>query len=571
MATPVRTVWLGPDSLVTALGDKAATLEAIEGRRTGLAFDPRRQLIVGALPPECLPIGLPDGYTRLEALAIRAVEPTLAAAGLRLDDDRVQLLLSTTKGNVDRLAGCGDTVPDEAFLGHTARQIARYFQAARPPIVISNACISGLSALIVGQRLLHAGECDHAIVVGIDLLSEFITEGFRSFQSLSDRPCRPYDADRDGLTLGEACGALLLTTDRQRALEPAVALPGGAVTNDANHISGPSRTGDGLYHAIRLALEQADTEPRQVGTVNTHGTATLYNDEMESKALRWARLDHTPANSLKGYFGHTLGASGIVESILCAEELRRRIVYGTQGFSTLGVPCAIEVSPDHRPLEHPCCVKTASGFGGCNAAIVLAAEADGAARPVVTARPEPSIRTSAAYRLPRGDRDFGAFIRDEFRALDAPNLKFYKMSDLAKALYVAAERLLSQTRPLGERYAPTEIALVLSNRSSSLDTDLRHQRTLDRHEPPSPAHFVYTLPNVAAGEICIRHRIQGDNTFFIEEHGSDQSESYARLLLRNGHARAAICGRCELLGDTWEVDLKLLETADEPRHTDTHA
>lgn len=570
MATPVRTVWLGPDSLVTALGDKAATLEAIEARRTGLAFDPRQQLVVGALPPECLPSGLPAGYTRLEALAIRAVEPILAAAGLRLDDDRVQLLLSTTKGNVDRLAGCGDTVPDEAFPGHTARQIARYFQAARPPIVISNACISGLSALIVGQRMLHAGECDHVIAVGIDLLSEFITEGFRSFQSLSDRPCRPYDADRDGLTLGEACGALLLTTERQRAPEPAVALLGGAVTNDANHISGPSRTGDGLYHAIRLALEQAGVTPPQVGTVNTHGTATLYNDEMESKALRWARLDHTPVNSLKGYFGHTLGASGIVESIICAEELRRRIVYGTQGFSTLGVPCAIDIASDHRPLERPCCVKTASGFGGCNAAIVLAAEPhpETANSP---GTPTAAIRESALYRLPAGEREFASFIRDEFRALEAPNLKFYKMSDLAKALYVATERLLRQAPPLAGRYDPTEIALVLSNRSSSLDTDLLHQRTLDRHEPPSPAHFVYTLPNVAAGEICIRHRIQGDNTFFIEEHGYRQSESYARLLLRNGHARAVICGRSELLGGTWEIELKLLETADNPRPTDTHA
>ena len=561
MAEPVRHIWLGADALVTALGDRASTLAAIEAGRTGLAASEALRMVVGAIPDDT-PLAEPlAGYTRMEALMIRTVGEVVAQSGVRLDDGRVQLVVSTTKGNVDLLKGCGVTPPGEAFIFSSVRRAAEYFGAARRPIAISNACISGLSAIIVGQRLLLAGECDAVVVVGCDLLSEFVAEGFRSFKSVSERPCRPYDAERDGLTLGEACGALLLTADRGLAQESAIELLGGAVTNDANHISGPSRTGDGLYYAIRAAMEQACVGPEAVGLVNAHGTATLYNDEMESKALVWAGLDGVPMNGLKGCLGHTLGASGVVETIVCAEELRRGIVYGTKGYESSGVPFALNLSPRNRPLEQRCCVKTASGFGGCNAAIVLAGEGCGISAfvPADACR----IVERAAYRLPQSPRPFGEFIREEFRALDAPNMKFYKMSDLSKALYVAVERLLREA-PLDERIAPTEVALVLSNRASSLDTDLEHQRILDEGtEPASPAVFVYTLPNVAAGEACIRHGIQGDNTFFIDDEDDGLAERYARLSLGQGRARAAICGRCELLGGEWEVALKLLETESE--------
>ena len=557
MAEAIRHIWLGADALATALGDRAATLTAIEAGRTGLAASEALRMVCGAIPSDTSLAEPLAGYTRMEALMIRTIGEVVAQSGVRLDDARVQLIVSTTKGNIDRLKGCGAEPPEEAFIYACARRVAEYFGAARRPIAVSNACISGLSALIVGQRLLLAGECDAVVIAGCDLLSEFIAEGFRSFKSVSERPCRPYDAERDGLSLGEACGALLLTADREQAQEPAIELLGGAVTNDANHISGPSRTGDGLYYAIREAMEQAGIGPEAVGLVNAHGTATLYNDEMESKALVWAGLDGVPMNGLKGYFGHTLGASGVVETIVCAEQLRRGIVYGTKGYESSGVPFALNLSPQQRPLEQPCCVKTASGFGGCNAAVVLAGEGCGTSAfvPADICR----IVERAAYRLPQSSRPFAEFIREEFRALEAPDMKFYKMSDLSKALYMAVERLLRKA-PLDGRFAPTEVALVLSNRAASLDTDLEHQRILDEGaEPASPAVFVYTLPNVAAGEACIRHRIQGDNTFFIDDGDDASAERYARLLLEQGHARAVICGRCELLGGEWDVALELLE------------
>ena len=138
-------------------------------------------------------------------------------------------------------------------------------------------------------------------------------------------------------------------------------------------------------------------------------------------------------------------------------------------------------------------------------------------------------------------------------------MKFYKMSDMCKALYVAVDRLLANSG--FEEIEQNRRAIVLANRSASLDADIAHQQILNQHLPEgaSPAAFVYTLANVAAGEICIRHKIQGDNTFFIENEDSGVAERYARSLIANNKADAVICGWCEYLKGNWNVNIKLLK------------
>ncbi len=559
MAEPITHIYLGAASLLTALGDTDATLRAMRGYQSGLRKSPKLGMIAGLIDPaEPMAQSIAD-FTRFEALVIRQVESVCARSGITLADPSVRMILSTTKGNVDSLEQMDGAIPPEAYLGESAERIASHFAAAHRPIVISNACISGVTAFVVGRHLLLGSDCRHVVVVGCDLLSTFITAGFASFKSISDAPCRPYDASRNGLSLGEACGAVVLTTDRKRAIDPIILLEGAAVSNDANHISGPSRTGDGLYYAIERALTQAGITAEQVGMVNTHGTATRYNDEMESKAVAWAHLSATPLNSVKGYLGHTLGASGVIETLLCAEELRSGDLFATLGYNQTDVPCLVNISTLHRKIEIRRCVKSASGFGGCNAALVLAAES-------CNDHPLPYTKQGeatqvATYTLPHSDLPFADFIRQEFRALEQPNMKFYKMSDLCKAAYVAAERLLANY-PAWVEISPTRRAIVLSNRSSSLEADLAHQEVLNTHAPEgaSPALFVYTLPNVAAGEICIRHKIQGDNTFFIESSKSNWVESYAQRLIASGEADAVICGQCEKAGEDWQVALKLFVT-----------
>ena len=543
-------IYLGASSLRTALGDKYETLAAMRRGECGLKYEEAFGMYAGRSE-----VKIVEGYSCFESMIIEQLDNILTDSAVSLHSEDVQLVLSTTKGNIDLLAEDCENIAEATYIYTSAEAIARRYNAARRPIVISNACISGVSAFVVARELLQSSKAKHVIVAGGDALSEFITAGFASFKSISSQPCRPYDAERDGLTLGEAAGAVLLTTDEALADEAKIRLAGGAISNDANHISGPSRTGDGLYYAIANAMREAGVTKEDVGFVNTHGTATRYNDEMESKAVAWAELTDKPLNSLKGYIGHTLGASGVVEAIISAEELKAGYIFGTKGFTSSDTPHTLTLSNREQAISGRCCVKSASGFGGCNAAIVLDMEP----RTRVIPERTRSARVVAEYALPQSELTFAEFIRGEFKSFGESNMKFYKMSDMSKALYVAVERLLAMENM--REVEPTRRAIVLTNRTASMDADVIHQRILNQHlaEGASPAAFVYTLANVAAGEMCIRHKIQGDNTFFIDNEDRGVEEDYARALIERGDADVVIAGWCDYLNENWKVNIKLLK------------
>lgn len=550
MAEPVN-IYFGTTSLLTALGDKAATLDAMDKGLCGLKYVEQFGMNAGVISN----IKAIDGATRFETLVVSQLDVILSKSGIQLSNSDTQLVLSTTKGDIELLSKASDIIPVQCYLYNTAMRIANRFNCANNPIVISNACISGVSAFVVARNILIRKGLRYVFIVGCDELSEFITSGFASFKSISKKTCRPYDATRDGITLGEACGAVILTTDVNYATQPLVRLSGGAVTNDANHISGPSRTGDGLYNAIEAAMKEATVSSSQIGFVNTHGTATLYNDEMESKAIASSGLSKTPMNGLKGYIGHTLGASGVIETIICTEELRRGKIFGTLGYNKQGTSVKISVSHESQQIQTLRCVKTASGFGGCNAAIVLDAEESTQA---IEKRTKRNAVVVNEYLLPQSKLPFREFIRTEYKNLGESNMKFFKMSDLCKCIYIATENLLRSFDLT--KYEPTRRAIILANSVSSLEADIEHQNIVRQHlsEGPSPSIFVYTLPNVAAGEVCIKHKFQGDNTFFIENIDSGLAEEYARHLITDDKADIAICGWCDKLGESWNVNLKLL-------------
>lgn len=542
-------IYIGATSIRTALGNKAATFTAMNQGVSGLKMSSKYGMYAGEIDIETA-----EGLSRFESLVVNELDEILKQTDIQLNNPDTLLILATTKGSIELLAD-GKQL-ERVLLGSSAELLEKKYNCANKPIVISNACISGLSALITARDLLLSQKYRNAIIVGCDVLSEFITTGFTSFKSISSKPCRPYDAARDGLTLGEACGIITLTTNKRFASKPFVKLCGGAITNDANHISGPSRTGDGLFYAIKQAMNQANTMIEDIGFVSTHGTATAYNDEMESKAIALAELTKKPLNSLKGYIGHTLGASGVVETVICIEELRQNQIVGTKGFATTGTPVVLCVDSKSQTYQQPCCIKTASGFGGCNAAIVLKMNDNEFSAKQKTRRKK---RTVAEYCLPKSELTFAVFIRQEFKKLGKTDMKFYKMSDLCKALYISVERLLAQ-EDLCE-IAPQKRAIVLSNRSSSLDSDMEHQKIVNQHlaEGASPAVFVYTLPNVAAGEMCIKHKIMGNNTFYVENSESGFARLYAEQLIETDQADAVIYGWCEYLQGQYKVDIKLIK------------
>lgn len=311
------------------------------------------------------------GYTRFEKLLAASVQSALQQTAITLADARTGFIISTTKGNIELLEQQPEgTVPpvEQMQLYTTAKKIAAHFNAANEPLVISSACISGLVAILTGKRLIRSGRYDHVVVTGGDVLTRFVLSGFQSFQAVSAVPCKLFDANRTGVTLGEGAATVILSKEKGNAV---FSLGAGAISNDANHISGPSRTGEELAAAIQLALKGSGLTAADIGFVSAHGTATLYNDEMEAKALHHAGLANVPVNSLKGNYGHTLGAAGLVEAIISMHAMKAGVVLPTKGFEVPGVSMPVNVHNTLLQKTSRHFLKTVSGFGGCNAAMVF--------------------------------------------------------------------------------------------------------------------------------------------------------------------------------------------------------
>lgn len=298
------------------------------------------------------------GRTFFDTLIIEVARRAVEASGIDPASPRTAFILSSIKGNIEHIG------TQDVTLAASARRLVEAFGNPNPPAVVSNACISGLAALLQGRRMLLGGGFDQVVVVGAEVQSRFIVTGFQSLKALSETPCKPFDAHRDGLNLGEAAAAVVLGFG-----EEGWELVDGAVRNDANHISGPSRTGEGSYKALRYVLRH--TAPEELAFVNVHGTSTLYNDEMESIAIDRAGLIDVPVNALKGYFGHTMGAAGILESILSMRAVDAGVVLPTRGFSELGVSRPVKILAEAGKTSRRAFVKLLSGFGGVNGALLF--------------------------------------------------------------------------------------------------------------------------------------------------------------------------------------------------------
>lgn len=312
--------------------------------------------------------GSKEIYSPFEQMCIYAIQEALGKAEVNPEQEDCIFILSTTKGNIEWL---GAQSEERISLFHSAQLIAAFFNMKQKPVVVSNACISGSLALITASRMLEAGKYKHAIVVGCDRLSSFVFSGFQSFHALADGLCKPFDKDRTGINLGEAAGCMILSVDKQAGMEePLAILAGGGISNDANHLSGPSRTGAELSQAIDQAIMLAGINPANIGMISAHGTATSFNDEMEAKALNLSGVSTVPLHSLKSYVGHTLGAAGIIESIIACIAMQQGVLPASLGYEQSGVSERVHVQqqPEQRATDY--LLKTASGFGGCNAALV---------------------------------------------------------------------------------------------------------------------------------------------------------------------------------------------------------
>ena len=311
-----------------------------------------------------------EKHTRLEKMLIVSLADTLNKSNIELTD-RVGLIVSTTKGNIDVLEKNSEFSKDRAYLPQLGNKIKDFFAFKNDAIILSNACVSGVLAVAVAKRFIRQGTYDHVFIAAGDLVGRFILSGFQAFQALSEEPCRPYCKTRSGINIGEVGVSALVTKNQDNLADESVAILGEASCNDANHISGPSRTGEGLFRSVASALKQSDLTAKEIDYISAHGTATAYNDEMEAIAFNRAGLKAVPLNSLKGYFGHTLGASGLLETIIGMHSLHQNTLFASKGFQELGVSEPLNIIEKTTSRKIDTFLKTASGFGGCNTAAIF--------------------------------------------------------------------------------------------------------------------------------------------------------------------------------------------------------
>jgi 3-oxoacyl-[acyl-carrier-protein] synthase-1 len=370
--------YIAGDNIITSLGfTTAANFEKISSGITGVHIVHDNNLYPEEIPASLVDKsllnfaanekGIDNTYTRFEQLIILSVSNALSGLEIDLTSPKTLLILSTTKGNIDLLKDSKGFPDDRVHLWKSAQEIGRYFNTSKTPLVVSNACVSGVLALNAAHRLIKQGRYESIIVCGCDVLSEFIVSGFQSFFSLSKEVCKPFDKERSGLTLGEGAGTVVLTSNKNICPRPLIEVVTGSGSNDANHISGPSRTGEGLYIAIKEILNGKT----DIDFISAHGTATAYNDDMESVAFTRCSLNHVPVNSYKGYIGHTLGAAGVIESIFCFESMRKKLLVKTYGFENPGTSEYLNVIGHNISKSVNVVLKTASGFGGSNALVLF--------------------------------------------------------------------------------------------------------------------------------------------------------------------------------------------------------
>ncbi|MGD8963333.1 MAG: beta-ketoacyl synthase N-terminal-like domain-containing protein, partial [Desulfobacterales bacterium] len=288
------------------------------------------------------------------------------------------LITATTKSGIDNLERTvrGDAADlDDTMLEGIFQQVRRRLKLTGECLNISAACASSTIALMQAAMLIAAGCTDAVLVCCVDLVTQFVFSGFSALQALSDKPCRPFDRNRNGLSLGEGAAALLLMSKTRARKEGRGCLGtvlGWGAAGDASHITAPAKDGCGLQQAVDRAFRVAGLNAGDMAAVSAHGTGTVYNDQMELKAFGEIFGDHlTPIFSIKGAIGHTLGAAGGIEVAVGLHSLAAQIIPPTVGFSEAAPGAEGRVASRAVDIAGDLLLTTNSGFGGINAAIIL--------------------------------------------------------------------------------------------------------------------------------------------------------------------------------------------------------
>lgn len=505
-----------------------------------------------------------DGLSRFESLILQSARRAVADSGIDVSSSRTLFVLSTTKGNVNLLSSDGSNAPLSVPSG-SAEVVARHLGISTMPVVVDNACVSGLSAIVLATRMIEMGYYDNAIVCGAECQSKFIVSGFQSLKSMSPQLCRPFDIERMGLNLGEASATLVLSRDEAKGAQWHV--DSGFASNDAYNLTAPSRQADGAILAISKVMIGHSEE--KLAFISAHGTATLFNDQMESVAIERTGLSSVPVCGLKGYYGHTMGACGVLETILSMAAVDNGVILPTKGFHELGVSGKIRVADREMTTTRQSFLKILSGFGGANVALLMSKMATSTPKilpdtdikavhsisitPTSVVLDGKSVATTAVGK---------ALVTEVFKNYIGNYPRFYKMDLMCRLGVVATELLLKQEGgKAGEHHE--DRAVVLVGRTGSVHADVAYLGTISTADAyyPSPERFIYTLPNIVAGEIAIRNQYHGETTYYsLSRRDSRMEERIYRSAFADPAIQSAICGWIDCETDnSFEAELYIME------------
>ena len=371
-----------------------ATLAAVESRQSGLRpcdyEDADLDTYIGRVD------GLEDEPVTDRLSAFDCRNNRLAQLTLRQDSFAADVRRASMKYGPDRIAvvlGTSTSGIRETERGYAVREnpaadlpagynyrtthnvfsladfVRAYLELSGPAGVIATACSSSAKVFASAQRWIEAGLCDAAIVGGVDSLCLTTLYGFSSLQLVSSSPCRPCDASRDGISIGEAGGFALLEAEPTEGGQ--VCLLGCGESSDGYHMSSPHPDGKGAALAMQDALNNAGLRPEQISYINLHGTASWANDSAEDKAVSRLFAHDTPVSSTKGWTGHTLGAAGIVEAIISALTLQHGLVPGCLNATTIDPTFRMHTLLENRRARVNYVMSNSIGFGGNNCSLVF--------------------------------------------------------------------------------------------------------------------------------------------------------------------------------------------------------
>lgn len=318
---------------------------------------------------------------RLAWLALQQDDflPAARAALSPLRPERVAVFMGTSTSGIQQTERAyaemsdGDTLPDWFDYRHThnvyslAAFLREIFDARGPSACISTACSSSAKVFASAERALRLGLCDAAIVGGCDSLCLTTLRGFHALQLVSAQPCRPADADRDGISIGEGAGFAVLTL----AEEAPRAVLGYGESSDAHHMSSPDPEGAGAARAMTAALQRAGLAGSELAYANLHGTATPANDRAEDRAVQTVLGATVPCSSTKGYTGHTLGAAGIIEAAFALMALEQGQLPASLNTETVDPDFGSRILLTPEATSGQAALSNSFGFGGSNCSLIL--------------------------------------------------------------------------------------------------------------------------------------------------------------------------------------------------------